>query len=101
MGLKKENTYLGVIGGAGGEQSIERVVGRDDETRQVDEEFTGDVEEDQEEVDANQTEDDIDLGDGALTLEVVEDRVLGELRTHRSVSLLRDEEIPHHRSHNL
>ncbi len=41
--------------------------------------MAGDVEEDQEGVDSSQAKDDVHLGDGSLALEVVEDRVLGEL----------------------
>lgn len=41
--------------------------------------MAGDVEEDQEGVNSSQTKDDVHLGDGSLALEVVEDRVLGEL----------------------
>lgn len=76
---KGREAYLSVINRSSGEESIERVVARDDETGQVDQKLAGDVEEDEEEVDADQTEDDVDLGDGGLTLEVVEDGVLGEL----------------------
>jgi len=55
------------------------VVGGEDETSQVDKQLAGDVEEDQEGVNSSQTKDDVHLGDGSLALEVVEDRVLGEL----------------------
>lgn len=72
-------THLRVIRSSGGEQSVQRVVGRDDETRQVNQELAGDVEENEEEVDSDQAEDHVDLGDGGLTLQVVEDGVLGQL----------------------
>lgn len=70
---------MGVIGLGLGEQSLERVVTRDDEASKVDEELASDVEEDEEEVEGTETEDDVDLGDGALLLKVVEGRVLGQL----------------------
>jgi hypothetical protein len=70
---------VGVIGLARGEQSLERVVAGDEETGKVDEELASDVEEDEEEVEGTETEDDVDLGDGALLLKVVEGRVLGQL----------------------
>lgn len=72
-------TYVGVIGLARGEQSLERVVSWDDETSQVDEELSGNVEEDQEEVEGAETQDGVDLGNGALLLKVFEGRVLGQL----------------------
>jgi hypothetical protein len=70
---------VGVIGLARGEQSLERVVTGNEETSKVDEELASDVEEDEEEVEGTETEDDVDLGDGALLLKVVEGRVLGQL----------------------
>lgn len=70
---------MGVIGLGLGEQSLERVVTRDDEASKVDKELASDVEEDEEEVEGTETEDDVDLGDGALLLKVVEGRVLGQL----------------------
>lgn len=72
-------THVGVIGLAGGEESLERVVAGDDETSEVDEELSSNVEEDQEEVESAETQDGVDLGDGGLLLEVVEGRVLGQL----------------------
>lgn len=72
-------THLSIICLARGEQGIERVVARNQETGKVDEELASDVEEDEEGVDTDQAKDDIDLRNGGLALEVVEDRVLGEL----------------------
>lgn len=74
-------TYLSVIRGARREEGLEGVVTGDEETGKVDEELASDVEKDKEEVDSDQAEDRIDLGDISLTLKVVEDRVLGELST--------------------
>jgi len=79
---------LGVIGGGSGEQGLEGVVTGEDETGKVDEELASDVEEDQEEVNTDQTQDDIDLGDRGLTLKVVQDRVLGQLLVELGNSVL-------------
>ena len=70
---------MGVIGLARGEESLERVVAGNEEASKVDEELASNVEEDEEEVEGTETEDDVDLGDGALLLKVVEGRVLGQL----------------------
>jgi len=70
---------LGVINLGGTEQCLQRVVSRNHESSKVDEEFAADVKEDKEEVETDQAEEGIDLGDAGLFLEVVEDRVLGEL----------------------
>jgi hypothetical protein len=74
-----EKTYLSVIDLAGGEQSVQGVVAGDDESSNVDKELASNVEEDEEEVEAGETEDSVGLGDGGLLLEVVEGGVLGEL----------------------
>lgn len=78
-------SYLSVIRGTRGEEGLERVVAGEKETGEVDEELASDVEEDKEEVDSDQTQDGVDLGNRGLTLKVVEDGVLGEL-LHRNVS---------------
>ena len=70
---------MGVIGLARGEESLERVVAGNEEASKVDEELASNVEENEEEVEGTETEDDVDLGDGALLLKVVEGRVLGQL----------------------
>lgn len=72
-------SHLSVIRGARGEQGLKRVVAGDQEAGKIDEELASDVEEDQEEVNSSQTQDGIHLGDGGLSLEVVEGGVLGEL----------------------
>lgn len=77
MGSSK--SYLGVIGGTLGEQGLERVVTRQEETSQVDEELASNVKEDQEKVDSHKAQDGVNLGDGGLTLQVVENGVLGQL----------------------
>lgn len=71
--------YLSIIRGTRGEQGLEGVVTRKDEAGNVDKELASDVEEDEEEVNTDQTQDDIDLGNGGLSLHVVQDRVLRQL----------------------
>lgn len=78
-GLTVEQSHLGVIRAARGEEGLERVVAGQEETGKVDEELASDVEEDQEEVNSDQAKDGVDLGDGGLSLQVVEHRVLGQL----------------------
>jgi hypothetical protein len=78
----KWGTYcqpLSVVNLARAEQSVQGIVAGNDETGDVDEELSSDVEEDQKEVETGETEDDIDLGDGRLLLKVVEGGVLGQL----------------------
>jgi hypothetical protein len=70
---------LGVIALAGGEESLEGVVGGDDEAGGVDEELSSNVEEDQEEVQGTEAEDDVDLGHIGLLLKLLQLRVLGQL----------------------
>lgn len=79
LSIKREKTHLSIICLARGEQGIERVVARNQETGKVDEELASNVEENQEGVDSDQAEDDIDLRNGGLALQIVEDRVLREL----------------------
>lgn len=75
----RKSTYLSVIGSTSSKQGMKRVVTWDEETSKVDQELASDVEEDEEEVDANETQDDIDLRDGGLSLQVVQGGILGEL----------------------
>jgi hypothetical protein len=58
---------------------MKRVITRNQETGKVNQELAGDVEEDKKEIDAGKTEDGVDLGDGGLSFEVVEEGVFGEL----------------------
>lgn len=81
----QRRSYLSVIRGTRSEESLEGVVPGEKETGEVGEELASDVEEDEEEVDSDQTQDGVDLGDRGLTLKVVQDRVLGEL-SHHNVS---------------
>jgi len=69
---------LSIIHLATAEQRFERVVSRENETSEVDEKLASDVEEDEEEVESDEAEEDIDLGDVGLLLEIVEDRVPAE-----------------------
>jgi len=70
---------LSIIDLAGAEQGVQRVVAGDEESSDVNEESTGNVEEDQEEVESTEAQDDVDLGHRRLLLEVVEGGVLGQL----------------------
>lgn len=47
--------YLGIIGGTSGEQRMKRVIAGNKETSKVDQKLASNVEEDEEEVDADQT----------------------------------------------
>jgi hypothetical protein len=76
---------LGVVDLAGAEQGVEGVVAGDDEPSNIDEELASNVEKDEEEVEADEAEDGVDLGDGGLLLEVVEGGVFGQLH-HSTVS---------------
>ena len=67
---------MSIISFVRGEQSLHGVVSRNDKPGEVDEEFSGDVEEDEEEVESNKPEEDIDFGNGCLSLEIVEHRIL-------------------------
>lgn len=70
---------LSVVNLAGAEERIERVVSWNDEASEVGEDLAAEVEEDQEEVESKDAENSVDLWDGGLLLEVVEDWVLGQL----------------------
>lgn len=74
-----KRTHLSIIPSARRKQRLKRVIAGNQETRKVNEEVGGDVEENKEKVNADQTQDHVDLRDGALALQVVEDGVFGEL----------------------
>ncbi len=78
-GNRTEPTYLCIVHLAGAEESVQRVIRRNDEPSRVHEELAANVEEDQEEIDAGQAKEDVDLGHRGLLLEVIDHRVLGEL----------------------
>jgi hypothetical protein len=69
---------------------MKRVITRDQETGKINQELASDVEEDEEKVDADKTEDGVDLGDGGLSFEVVEEGVFGELFTKSELILLKE-----------
>lgn len=70
---------LGIISFADAEQSLQRVVTRKHESSKIRKELTANVEEDEEEVEGDQSEEAVHLGDRGLLLEVVQSRVFGEL----------------------
>jgi len=72
-------THLSIISRTRGKQGLKRVITRNQETGKVNQELASDVEEDEEKVDADKTKDGVDLGDGGLSFEVVEEGVFGEL----------------------
>lgn len=72
--------HLCVVGRAGCEQSMQRVVCRDEEADRVDKELSRDVEKDEEEVKEAEPEDYVDLRDVCLLFKVDEEIVLGELQ---------------------
>lgn len=72
-------SYLGVIRSARSEEGLERVVAGKEETSEVDKELASDVEENKEEVNTDKTQDNVDLRDIGLTLQVVQNGVLGKL----------------------
>ena len=78
----RSKAYLSVIHLAGAEQSLQRVITWNDESSKVREELASDVEEDEEEVDADEPEEGIDLGHGSLLLEVVQGWVFGQLQQY-------------------
>jgi len=73
---------LSVINFTRAEQCLERVVARNDEAGEIDQELASNVEEDEEEVESPKAEDDIDLGHAGLSLEVVEHRIFAQLLIH-------------------
>lgn len=78
-GRKPYSQPLGVVGGAGSEQGVQRVVGGNDKPSKVGEQLAAEVEDDEEEVESGEADDGVGLGDTGLLLKVVEGGVLGEL----------------------
>ena len=68
---------MGIINFACTEQSFQGIVTGDKEPSEVDEEVASNVEEDKEEIDADEAKKGVDLGHRSLLFEVVEDRILG------------------------
>lgn len=76
---------LGIIGLAGRENSFEGIVSGEDESSKVGKDLSSKVEENEEEVEADNSKDSVNLGDGCLLLEVVEDLVLRQLQERASL----------------
>lgn len=70
-------TYLSIINFASAEKRVQGVVAGNDEPSEVHEEFAGDVEEDEEEIDPNKAKEGIDLRYGCLLLEIVQGGIFG------------------------
>ena len=82
------NTYLSIIGFAGGKESTQRVVRGQNKPSGIYKELASNVEEDEKEVHARKAEEYVDFRDRCLLLEVVEDFVLGQLlRRHKKGSI--------------
>lgn len=70
---------MSIIGFARTKQSLKRVITRNEETSKIYEKLPSNVEENEEKVNGDKTEEGIDFRDRGLLLEVVERRVLGKL----------------------
>lgn len=70
---------LSIIRCSRSKQRMKRVIPGNQESRKVNKELAGNVEEHKEEVDADETKNSVDLGDRGLAFEVVQKGVLGEL----------------------
>jgi hypothetical protein len=81
--MKRGLSYLSIIGASRSKESLEGVESGHGECDEVDEEFASNVEEYEEEVDADQAQEGIDLGNGGLSLKIVEERELGKLGRER------------------
>ena len=75
-----QGSYLSIIGLTSAEERFHGIVTGNDESRNIDEEFASNIEEDKKEVDADQSEESIDFWNRGLLLEVVEHRILRKLR---------------------
>lgn len=78
---------LGVVGLARAEESLHRVVTRNDKAGQVSKEGAADIEDDEEEVDADEADESVDLGDGSLALQIDDNGVLRQLHVMVSQAL--------------
>ena len=76
------------------EQCLKGVISRQYEAGEVDKEFSSNVEEDEEEVEANKAEEDVNLGNIGLLLEVVEHGILAKLQAPRVSSIPIADTIP-------
>ena len=68
---------LSVITLANTEQGFEGIVPRNHKSGNIGQELSANIEEDEEEVSCNQSEEGVDLGDRGLFLQVVQSRILG------------------------
>ena len=74
-----KDAYLGIVHFACTEQSFKGVVPWDKESGKVHKKVSGDVKEDKEEVDADETEKGVDFRHRGLLFEIVEHGILGQL----------------------
>jgi hypothetical protein len=75
----RQTTYLCIICGSSGQEGMEGIVAWDNKAGDVDQELACKIEEDQEEIGADNTHEGVDFGNRGLSLEFIEDRVFGEL----------------------
>ena len=91
-GEEAENDPVGqplcIINLASAEEGFEGVVSWDDKAGEVGEDGASEVEEDEEEVEADDSENCVNLWNGGLLLEVVEDWVLGELKKRAELAMI-------------
>jgi len=80
---------LSVVGRAGTEKRIERVVPRDDESSKVGEKLAAEIEDDQKEVQSREANNGVSLGNAGLLLEIGQGGVFGELLVELSEVVLR------------
>ena len=69
---ENQNSYLSIVDFACAEQCLQRVISWDNKSCNIDEKLSGNVEENEEEVDSDQPEEGVYLGDGSLLLEIIE-----------------------------
>ena len=72
----------------GGEQSAQGVIGRNGKTSKVGQKLATEVEDDEEEVEGDEANDGVGLGDTGLLLEIVDGGVLGQLEGVKRCSLI-------------
>lgn len=66
---------------------MEGVISRDHKACKVDEEFSGDIEENQKKVYPNESEEGIDLRNGGLPFELVEERIFRQLYCSKGINM--------------
>lgn len=73
------NAYLRIINFTRTKQSVQRIVSWDEKASKVYEKLSSNIEEYEEEIDSDETEEGIDFWHGCLFLKPIEGRILGKL----------------------